>query len=382
MGHSVRIFTSSKIHNTEINMISGKEPYLEQEMDGVEYTFVRSSDYHGNGLSRIKNMLEFPRRVRKVCKQFPLPDVIYTSSPDLFTALAAVRMARRKKIPVVVEIRDLWPESIVDYKGLSRKNPVIRVLYRLEKWIYEKADCLIFTMEGGKEYIQDRGWEKEVDLQKVFHVNNGVDLKEFDRNASLYTLDDPDLCSGNFFRVAYTGSIREANGVGFMIDAAKILQEKKQNVLFLIYGDGTEKAALEQRLKDEDIRNVRFKGRVEKKYIPFILSKSDLNLLNCQPVGIWNYGGSQNKLFEYFASGKPVLTNISMRFDLIEKYHAGTSLESSTPELLAKEITEFLSMDPETYGQYCKNARQAAEDYDFTVLTQKLLEVLQRAVNP
>lgn len=88
-GHNVKIFTSSKIHNTDINMIQDKSLYKEQIMDGVEYTFVRSRNYRGNGLGRIINIIDTPFKIRKAMKQFykyEKPDVIYTSSPDLFVA--------------------------------------------------------------------------------------------------------------------------------------------------------------------------------------------------------------------------------------------------------------------------------------------------------
>lgn len=164
-GHNVKIFTSSKIHNTDINMIQDKSLYKEQMMDGVEYTFVRSRDYKGNGLDRIINMIDTPFKIQKAMKVFykgEKPDVIYTSSPDLFVALFALVFGRRHKIPVVVEIRDLWPESIVEYSGMSKKNPIIQILYQLEKWIYKKADQLIFTMEGGKDYIKDKKWDNQL----------------------------------------------------------------------------------------------------------------------------------------------------------------------------------------------------------------------------
>ena len=150
MGHEVRIFTASEIHNTNINMIRDGSLYKEETMDGVPYTFLKTRDYTGNGLSRIYNMLEFPLRIQQAVKKFvkngEKPDVIYTSAPTIFAAGSALIAARRLKVPCVVEVRDIWPESIVEYKGMSRKNPIILVLYQLEKWLYKHADRLIFTV--------------------------------------------------------------------------------------------------------------------------------------------------------------------------------------------------------------------------------------------
>ena len=230
-GHSVKIFTSSKIHNTDINMIKDHSLFREEMEDGVEYTFVKSRDYKGNGMDRVINMADLPFQMWKTMKLFykkKKPDVIYTSSPDLFVAFFALIFGRKHKIPVVVEVRDLWPESIVEYNGMSKKNPIIQILYQLEKWIYKKADQLIFTMEGGKDYIKDKGWDKVVDLNKVNHVNNGVDLEEFAENAKRYRIQDPDLNNQELFKVVYVGSIRKVNNLQTLIEAAELLKDNKK----------------------------------------------------------------------------------------------------------------------------------------------------------
>ena len=115
-GNQVRIFTASEIHNTDINMIRDGALYREETMDGVPYTFLKTRDYSGNGLSRIINMLEFPLRIQQAVNRFARagerPDVIYTSAPTIFAAASAVIAAKRLKVPCVVEVRDIWPESI------------------------------------------------------------------------------------------------------------------------------------------------------------------------------------------------------------------------------------------------------------------------------
>ena len=98
-GHQVRIFTASEIHNTDINMIRDGALYREETMDGVPYTFLKTRDYSGNGLSRIINMLEFPLRIQQAVNRFARagerPDVIYTSAPTIFAAASASRLKRR-----------------------------------------------------------------------------------------------------------------------------------------------------------------------------------------------------------------------------------------------------------------------------------------------
>lgn len=381
-GHNVKIFTSSKIHNTDINMIQDKSLYKEQIMDGVEYTFVRSRNYRGNGLGRIINIIDTPFKIRKAMKQFykhEKPDVIYTSSPDLFVAFFALLFGHRHKIPVVVEIRDLWPESIVEYNGMSRKNPIIQILYQLEKWIYKKADQLIFTMEGGKDYIKDKKWDKSVDLRKVNHVNNGVDLEEYENDVQNYQLYDEELENRSIFKVIYVGSVRCANNIGTLVNAGEELKKRgKTNIKILIYGEGTDRASLEKDCKRKKLDNVIFKGKVEKKYVPYILSKSDLNILNYKQAGTWKYGGSQNKQFEYLASGKPICSNVRMGYSIIRTNNCGIENNLTSIKDYADIIVKYEEMNDSDYKQQCKNAKDVAQLYDYCILADKIEEVLRK----
>ena len=350
-GHQVHIFTASEIHNTDINMIRDGALYREETMDGVPYTFLKTRDYSGNGLSRIINMLEFPLRIQQSVNRFAKagerPDVIYTSAPTIFAAASAVIAAKRLKVPCVVEVRDIWPESIVEYKGMSRKNPVILALYALEKWLYKNADRLIFTMEGGPDYIKEKHWENKIPLAKIDNLNNGVDLAEFDENCQKYTLDDPDLLDESTFNVVYTGSIRLVNNLEKIVEVAERMQQRgEEKIRFLLYGDGTER---------EHINHVK-------------------------QTGIMRFGCSLNKQFDYFASGKPVLSDLTVNYDLIQRYGAGVTLPDQDTESLCREILRFAHMPKDEYQSICRNARRAAEDYDYRTLTGKLEDILQTAV--
>lgn len=380
-GHHVKIFTSSKIHNTDINMISDHSLYCENVIDGVEYTFVRSRDYKGNGIDRILNMIDLPFKMWRAMKCFwkkQIPDVIYTSSPDLFVAFFALCFARKHQIPVVVEVRDLWPESIVEYRGMSRNNPLIQILYQLEKLIYIKADKLIFTMEGGKDYIIDKKWDNKIALDKVEYVNNGVSIEEFDENVKKYILNDPDLNNEGTFKVVYVGSIRKANNVGSLVKvAAELKRQGEKNISILIYGDGTEKVPLEKECREKQLDNIRFKGKIEKKYVPYILSKSNLNILNYKQASTWKYGGSQNKQFEYLASGSPICANVKMGYSIIEKFQCGVEEDITTTKHYVDIIRAYKNMPHDIYRGQCLRAREAAKMYDYQVLGEKIERILQ-----
>ncbi len=376
-GYSVTVFAASTVHNTDRNLIEDDRPYLEMEEDGVPFVFVRTDSYQGNGKKRIINMLQYYRRLFKVTKHFSKPDVIIGSSVHPLACVAAIKLAKRYHCPAIAEIRDLWPESIVAFTSISPHNPAIWALYRLEKWIYKKADKLIFTMEGGKSYIQEQGWDTghggPVDLSKISHINNGVDLSLFDENSQKHTIQDSDLENPNTFKVIYAGSVRKANDVDQLVKCASLVQP---DIVFLIYGDGEDREALERYCREQKITNVLFKGKVGKEYIPYILSKSNLNVLNYQQASVWKYGSSQNKMFEYFASGKPVLSNVDINYSIIRKYECGVSENLSTPESYAEKIEQIAALSAEEYDRLCRNARRAAEDFEVKALARKLVKLL------
>lgn len=384
--HEVDIFCASTVHNSDINVdTEGKLSTRKIGEDQVPYTFVKTSPYSGNGKSRIFNMMEYFFRIKKVLKQRVAeegrPDIILASSVHPFTLVAGIQFAKKIGCPCICEVRDLWPESIVSFTNIAEKNPAVKFLYKMEKWIYKKADALIFTMEGGAQYIKDKGWDNVVDLAKVNHINNGVDLDVYDYNKNNIVLENrPE--SDDKKKIVYAGSIRPANNVfNLALAAERIRDAGIDNIEFIIYGDGPDRSKIEEYIKEKELTNIRMMGRIEKKYIPGVLSiENSVNCLNYQNSDVFRYGGSQNKLFEYLASGRPVLANVKMGYDIIEKYNAGITASTDDIEGLIAAVIDFADMDGSEYEEMCNNARKAAKDYDFKVLTNRLEKLMESLV--
>lgn len=354
------------------------------ESDGVEYTFVKASDYKGNGLGRIFSFLEFPIRAFKTMKKLyktEKPDVIYASSPELFSTAVALLFGRKRNIPVIVEIRDLWPESVVEYTSLTARNPIIKILYRLERWIYSKADRLIYTFEGGKDYVVKKGWDTgnggPVDISKIGYVNNGVDLAAFKKDVENHIVEDSVLDS-NLFKVVYTGSVRRVNSIWLLVETARVLKENHiDDVAIVIYGDGTERAGLEQLSKDYGLENIFFRNRIDKKYVPSILSRSSLNIFVGEDDAMNQYGLSLNKLFDYMAAGKPILTNMESGYDNLLKYSCGKVVANNDVEAIVEGIKYFKNLDDSQYQKYCENSIMASRDFDYVNLAKKLGDIFE-----
>lgn len=378
MGHSVTIFAASTVHNSDQNLITDKSRWREETMDGVHYVYIRCTDYQGSGLKRVYNICEFAWKLPGVCRKFPKPDAIVATSMPPTSCAVGIHLARKYQCRGIAEIADLWPESIVAYGIAGPKNPAVVGLRWLEKWIYQKADAVVFTMEGAYDYIREQHWEKTVPEEKVFYVNNGVELEQFDENVRNFPVADADLEEPDTFKVVYTGSVRKVNNLGLLLNAAKLVRDP--SVRFLIWGDGDELPVLKKRVEEEQISNVVFKGRVDKKYVPAIVSRADLNIAHNTPSELFRFGISFNKLFDYLAAGKPVLSDFPCPYNPSIRMEAGIQVENPTPQNIADAVMYFVEMPQEETSRYAVNARKAAEEYSFRNLTKKLLNIITNGI--
>lgn len=381
-GYEPTIFCANTRHNSGNIIAIPKGKYLRMTTENIPFVFVKTINYRGNGIQRINNMLMFAWNLFSLAKEysrnFGKPDVILASSVHPLTLVAGIKIARKFGVPCICEIRDLWPESLVAYGFLKRSSIIAKMLYQGEKWIYKNADSIIMTCEGGKDYIRDMGWDDQVDLNKVKHINNGVSVEKFDRDSEKHIIKDSDLDNNELVKIVYAGSIRKVNNIGLLLDAAKIIQDQGHSqIRILIYGSGDEKEILEKRCKDENINNVIFKGQIDKKFVPSVLKKADINVLHNSSTVLDKYGQSQNKLFEYLAAGKCIVQTYSTGYSILEKYNCGICVPVQNSEEIAKALIRACT-DKEQNKIMGENARRASYEYDFSKLTHKLINVIER----
>ncbi len=381
-GFDVTIISGSFLHNTNKNLIEDNSAYKFSEYeDGQKFVHIRTSNYSSNGFARIYSILEFYFRLWWHASSFEKPDYISHLAAVPFGNITYF-VAKKFNAKFIVDIVDLWPESFVAYGLVSKKNPLLKLAYWAEYWLYKKADLLIFSMEGGKDYIKEKRWNLEqggkIDSNNIFYINNGVDLKDFDFNKLNHKIIDEDLENDQIFKVIYIGSIRLANNVMQLVEAAEHLKDFT-DIKFLIYGDGEDRATLEKYCDENQLNNIVFKQKwVELKYVPYILSRSSLNILNYKPSSILRFGGSQSKSFQYMASGKPICANVKMNYCPIEKFNIGIAEEFKDSKKYAEAIISFYKMDKDEYNTICANARSASENYDYKLLTAHYVELINR----
>ncbi|MGO1470061.1 MAG: glycosyltransferase family 4 protein [Tissierella sp.] len=386
--YSTTIFAASYLHFAEQNLIEDETLYIEEDSSGLPFVFINTPGYAGSGKKRILNMLTYFRKLFKVSKEYEKthekPDLIIASSPHPLTMIAGIKIAKRYGIPCICEVRDFWPEVFFMGDKLKKDSIIGKILLKGEHWIYKNADGIIFLKEGDVQYLTDEGWSKpsggDVDLSKCYYINNGVDIEKFNDQMDSEVLEDKDLKSDKF-KIVYAGAIRPVNNVDNILDTANLLKEYK-DIEFLIYGQGNMLEHLKRRLENENISNVKLKGYVDKRYIPYILSNSSINLLNySQTQYNWSRGNSSNKLFEYMASGKPIISTVKMGYSPIEKYNCGLSLEGSSAKSLKDTILKIYNMPKDEYIQMGENGKKGAREFDYIELTKKLKNVIEKHIN-
>lgn len=380
MGYETYIICGNRVHNTLIVHNVGGRFSIEKH-DGVNYVFVKSKKYGNSFIKRVLSYFRFSLSIFHL-KALPLPDVLIHDTKTPFDMLVS-RFARKCKAKYIVDVEDLWPRCFEFMGFIGHDNPIMKILYSLEKKLYTKADHVVFTMEGCQDYIKDQKWDKDnggpINLNKIHYVNNGIVLNDFDKNKIEYKIEDADLEDNTTFKVIYLGSIREANNLGQLIEAAKYLMDVHEIKVF-IYGDGPERQKLEEQCISENITNVTFKQKwINLEYVPYVLSKASLNILN-YTLGWAHYGGSMNKMFMSFASGKPIVCNADLSYSEIKRRNLGIDDYLDTPQKYAAAIKKIYSMSHDEYSAMCDRVRATASLYDIPYLMKRFSEYCEIGV--
>lgn len=373
-GHNVTIVASSFNHKSrrETRQWHG-ERYQTELVEGVRFVWVKTPPYSGNTLARIRNMMGFAYSLSRLPEAAfgPAPDVVYGSSPHLFATWAAQRLATKWQVPFVLEIRDLWPESLVALGNISRLHPFILLLEYIERYLYRRADRIITLLPGAGEHMQQKG----ADPGKITWIPNGVDLQTSNGLA-------PPTKKDNFI-ATFAGTHGLANQLDLVLDAAAQLRrdERTKNVTLHLIGDGPDKPRLMNRAKEMGLRNVIFDEPVPKTEIYDVLAEADCFLLTLQDSPLFKWGISPNKLFDYMAAARPVILTLDAPYGHSNSEQTGVFNCAGNGSSLAEAITILMEMGHEQRWELGRQARRYVEKHhSMSALVDRLEAVFEGAV--
>ena len=364
-GHSVTIIASSFHYSKYKEMKEyGTKEYLQENIVGVDFIWIKTPPYFGNGISRVKNMLSYTYKVLNIIPKLDLknPDIIIGSSVHLFAVYAAYKLSKKYNTPFIMEVRDIWPQTLIDM-GISKWHPFIISLGWLEKYLYKKADKIVSNLPYAYKHIQ-----KFVSQDKFVWISNGVDLDNINYIEKQKT---------DKFIVSYTGAIGVANNLTLLVDVAERLKEKK-DIFFRIVGDGAEKEKIKELVKIKKIKKISIEDPVAKNEVSKILQSSDVLFLSLIDSPLYRFGISLNKLFDYMAAGRVIIFSGNSKNNPIKDADAGYTIEPDDLKQLEQTILDIYSLQQDERNNIGKKIRKYAEEnYSISVLTDKLEKLLE-----
>lgn len=291
-GHNVTIFAAGFHYTLLRETIEYNEKgYKIESKDDVKFVWVKTFPYEKNNIKRMINILSYAWKLNFLVPKLGIdkPDIIIGSTVHPFASLIASKFAKKYKVPFVFEIRDLWPQTFVDM-GLWAKDSIKSKVFKyIEKITVNRSDKIIVLSPLTIDYLViEYGYVENNILLLPNGINDNFIIPISQKH-------------GNKINITYLGGIDKVHGLEFLIDLAFKL--KGEDIEFNVYGDGKERKNLENMVKEKELANVYFKGSVPKVRVPETLSEANLLFVSTSNV----LYGSENKLYEYMATGKPIV---------------------------------------------------------------------------
>jgi glycosyltransferase involved in cell wall biosynthesis len=298
-------------------------------------------------------------------------DIIIGTSPQFFTAVSARYLSFFKRRPWIMEVRDLWPESIKSV-GAIKDSPVLRFLSWLELRLYKSANKIITVTDAFKARIIERG----IDPNKIEVIKNGANLKLFTPAPKNDKLLKELGLTGKFI-FGFIGTIGMAHKLDFIIKSAQRINDP--DIHFLFIGAGAEKKNLDTMVEEGQIKNVTILGMIPKNSVPDYLSIIDCTLINLKRSETFKTV-IPSKIFESAAMGKPILLGVDGEArSIVEGYSAGLFFEPENEDDLIAKI-KVLKSDKSLYHKLKNGGLTLALEFDRIKLAKAMIEIIQAQV--
>jgi glycosyltransferase involved in cell wall biosynthesis len=340
MRHECVIITSNSNQLAEV--VEMQEPYLLQRVDGMQMWWVNTLTYQvAKSVRRVLSWLDFEWRLWLMPKaQLPKPDAVIVSSLSLLTILNGFLLRKRYKCRLVLEIRDIWPLTIIDEGGFSRLNPLVLALGFIEKLGYRYADSIVGTMPNLGEHVAEVLGRPKT----TYCIPMGVDeATQASRDDLPADYAERYLPTGKFI-VAHAGTIGISNALNTMLDCADRMKDD-QKVHFLVLGEGDLRTQYQQ--KYGHLTNLTFAPRVPKTMVQSVLARCDLLYFSVNSSMRWHFGQSLNKVVDYMLAGKPVVASYTGYPSMINEAGCGSYVPAGDVLALQMELERYIKMPAE-----------------------------------
>jgi glycosyltransferase involved in cell wall biosynthesis len=304
-------------------------------------SFINTYSYKkAKSIARIFSWIDFEIKAFKYFRsQISDYDIIYASSPSFLTLITGFILSKFYRKKFVIEIRDIWPLTLIEEGNFSKFNPLIIIMGIVETFLYMNSDLIIGTMPGIKEYIQNKR------IIKHFNVNINAETIPFGINENIRNATEKhspinleDFLNERKFKIIYSGSVGISNALENFFDLARNFRDD-ESIQFFILGDGP---LLEKYIaKTSGFKNIIFLGKVPAVEVDSIIRQADILYLASKPLSLWEYGQSLNKLVDYMYSGKVILFEFTGLLSMINEAKCGFVVSHNDPEHI-KDVVNYI----------------------------------------
>jgi glycosyltransferase involved in cell wall biosynthesis len=384
-GHAVRMIAAAFSHvrarqPTAAGGLPLRAP-LDEDIDGIRYTWYPAPAYVGNGLGRVRNIWAFLRQVwrdsARIAREFR-PDVVIASSTYPMDIWVARRIARLSKARLVFEVHDLWPLSPIELGGMSPGHPFIRLCQAAEDAAYRDANVVVSMLPKVHDHMAAHG----LDLRKLCIVPNGISPDEWAAEPqplepTIQAFIDEQRRAGRTV-VGYAGSQGTPNALDVLVDAAAQLRDEP--FAFVLVGDGHESAALRAQAAAARLPHFAAFPPIPKAQIPSFLAHIDVAYIGWQRVPIYRFGIAPNKLMDYMMAGCVVLHSVDAGNDPVRDAGCGLSVPPGDPAAVAEGLRRLAEATSAERAEMGRRGRDYVRIHHvYPVLAARFLDAATQA---
>ena len=327
-------------------------------------------------------MMSYALGVLFAQRQFARPDVVVGSSVHLAAVGAALLIGKLRRVPFVFEVRDLWPRALIDMGALRERSATARLLTVLERYLYRRAAIVICLLPLATEYLVGQG----VPADRIVYVPNGIADYNLvglppSREATAFAERLQRQRDSGCLVAGYVGSHGHINGVDFLVEAARELRDRGEEKIVVVFvGEGSEKERCQRLSREYNLANILFWHPVPKSAVPAILDALDVTLFALRDASIFKYGLSCNKLFDYLASGRPVVAACAIADCPVSASGGGICVPAQSPRALADALQQMAALGEA--GRHALGARGrnwVYQHHGATALAGRFLDALTMA---
>ena len=380
MGYRVDIIAADFSHLRMENPVIDHDFQTTVE-DGVRYHWIHTRTYTGNGAARAITMEQFIRKTWMAAKKIAersKPDVIITSSTyplDTFVGQRLRKYARkakrgtgREQVRLIHEVHDMWPATLIELGGMSKRNPFTVAMQIGENSAYKKSDLVVSLLPLTEPYMKEHGLKDG----KWYHIPNGIVEEEWEdpepipeEHAKLFAR----LRAENRLIVGYFGGHALSNALDVLLDATKLTEQRGGRASYVLVGDGVEKERLMKKAKEMGLSEVHFLPKVSKRAVPSLTKQFDCTYVGAAKSTLYRFGLCMNKIFDSMMAGLPILCAISTPDDIVTRHGAGVMVPSDAPEEIDAVVAAWERLPQEELRRMGEAGHRAAlEQYTYRKL--------------